>query len=383
VASIAQSRYAKTCLPESQPFPLNMHKTRALIDPAALRHNIQCVHQAAPGCPVMAVVKANAYGHGTHLLLDVLAADTNGLAVARLSEATQLRQAGYTGRLLLFCGISNPEELTCALEWRLDLVLHDLAQLDVLEAARPAPSCQLHLWPKMDSGMHRLGLTPEAFASACKRLRQLPWCNGLTGMTHFACADEPDNSRTTEQLACFNQHSPDLQLDQVSLANSAALLAWPETRRGWIRPGLMLYGVNPLDTARFPVDLKPVMHLQAQVLGTREIPSGASIGYNDTWHASRTTQVAYIAAGYADGYPVTLNTPPPVGFASHRFPVIGRVSMDTLAIDCTDAITKPDMGDWVELWGKTVSVAEVARCAGTIPYQLLTAVSDRIDYRKI
>lgn len=355
----------------------SMHKTRALIDPAALAHNLTVARQHAHGSRLMAVVKADAYGHGAVALLPELSQHSDGLAVARLSEAASLRDAGYQGRLLLLCGVMDTAELQLAYQYHLDLVVHDALQVALLEQQH-RNTHTIALWPKLDSGMHRLGFTPDVFATVCQQLRQLPCCGELVAMTHFACADEPDNPRTREQLACFEQCVPAGVVDAASLANSAGLLAWPAARKEWVRPGLMLYGSSPVDAARFPAPLQPVMQLQAQVLACRDIAAGETVGYNDTWRATRNSRIAYAGIGYADGYPVVWHEQTYVAFGDTRLPVIGRVSMDTIALDCTDAPQLPHPGDWVELWGQHINVADVARWVGTIPYQLLTGVSARV-----
>lgn len=354
-----------------------MSKTRAIIDTQALQHNLQLARQAVPGCRLMAVVKADAYGHGAVPLLPVLQAHTDGLAIARLEEAEPLRKHGFNGRLLLLAGVSTPGELGRALQLQLDIVIHDAAHLALLDGYRPGTAERAHLWLKMDTGMHRLGFAPQDYPLAFARLKALPWCLSITGMTHFASADETANPKTATQLACFRQHTAGLSLDDESLANSAGLLAWPAARSGWVRPGLMLYGINPLDGVQAVPGLKPVMQLEAQVIGSKTIEAGDTVGYNDTWRATRTTRLAFIAAGYADGYPIALAAPATVAHAQHLLPVVGRVSMDTIAVDCTDS-PPPAIGEWVELWGKTISVGSLAAQAGTIPYQLLTNVSARV-----
>ena len=363
-----------------------MYKTRALINLTALKHNIGIARQLAGDHALMSVVKADAYGHGIRALLPTLTAHSDALAVARLSEAVVIREAGYQGRLLLLCGVVDRAELQLVFQYHLDLAVHDTEQLSLLQqhchqnASRHTKANTLTLWPKLDSGMHRLGIPPEHFATACRQLRELPCCGELIAMTHFVCADEPDNPRTTEQVACFNQCVSDGLVDNCSMANSAALLGWPATRTGWVRPGLMLYGVSPVNTATTPsLALQPVMQLQAQVLACRHIEAGDTVGYNDTWCATRHSRIAYVGMGYADGYPVVWHSPPFVVFNGTQLPVIGRVSMDTIAIDCTDCLTSPQTGDWVELWGNHLPVNTVAQWAGTIPYELLTGVSSRVQ----
>jgi alanine racemase len=350
-------------------------KTRALISLAAIAHNLATIRQHAPGCSIMAVVKADAYGHGAADLLPVLSEQTQGLAVARLEEAQALRAAGFHGRLLLLAGVSDAVELAAALLYQLDLVVHDASHLDLLTRHHHRASHNSTLWLKMDTGMHRLGFAPQDYAAAFAALQSLPWCESVIGMTHFASSDEPDNPKTAQQIACYQQQTAHLTLNDHSLANSAGLLAWPAARYGWLRPGLMMYGINPIKADQ---NLQPAMQLQAQIIGIKHIASGESVGYNEQWRAVRDTRVAFVAAGYADGYPITVRNNAFVAVNGQRAAVIGRVSMDTLAIDCTD-LPMPHVGDWAELWGKDINVQEVANWAGTIPYQLLTDLSLRVE----
>ena len=350
-------------------------KTRAIINLAAIANNLSIVSALAPDNNIMAIVKADAYGHGVVNLLPVLEQHAQALAIARIEEAQILRTAGYTGRILLLSGVSNETELSAAILLHLDILVHDHAHLTLLSSYNYKASHKITLWLKMDTGMHRLGFAPQDYAKAFNTIKSLPWCENIIGMTHFSSADEPDKQKTTEQIACYQQHTADITLDNHSLANSAGIIAWPAARRGWLRPGLMMYGVNPIKNNE--LNLKPAMQLEAQVIGTKTIAAGESTGYNEQWRAERETRITFIAAGYADGYPVTTINKSVVAINGKCAPVIGRVSMDTIAIDSTDCKT-PAVGDWVELWGNTISVDEVAKAAGSISYALLTSVSQRV-----
>jgi len=352
-------------------------KTRALIDTSALTNNLALIRMLAPNNPILAIVKADAYGHGAIGLLPTIAQHSNALAVARLEEAKTLRDANYVGRMILMCGVSNMAELSAAIAWQLDIVVHDPVHLSLLAAHAYHAPHKTNIWLKMDSGMHRLGFHSAHYVNAFQQIRALPWCGEIIGMTHFSCADEPEKNTTAEQIHCYAQHTKKLALDNHSLANSAGILAWPAAHRGWLRPGLMMYGINPLKKS--PHTLQPVMQLEAQVIATRTIPAGETTGYNQRWRAERESQLAFIAAGYADGYPITALNNSAVGFHGQRAPIIGRVSMDTIAIDCTDLSKKPAIDDYVELWGNTIPITEVAEAAGSIPYQLLTSVSARVQ----
>lgn len=358
-----------------------MTKTRAIIKLAALRHNLQQVRKLAPTSAVLAMVKANAYGHGVCGLLPALET-ADALGVARLQEAQQLRDAGWRKRIVLMIGVTDNQELQQAQQLDCDLVLHDITQLSLLHQCRQA----LHLWLKMDSGMHRLGLSPAQFASAYHALLRLPQVRSITALQHFACADELGNPYNQQQWQVFTDVLATLpQPVSHSAANSAAILSLPHSHGDWVRPGLMLYGVAPFsqpstDTTLYAhcQQLQTVMQLEGQVLAVKSLHKGDSCGYNQRWQAERPSTLAYVACGYADGYPVNALNQTCAAVNGVRVPVAGRVSMDTLALDCTDLTTPPAIGEFVELWGETIPVAEIARAAGLIPYQLLSGVGARV-----
>jgi alanine racemase len=358
----------------------------AVVDASALRHNLRTVRDAAPGCRVLAVVKANAYGHGLVPVARILAG-ADGLAVARLEEAAQLRDAGITGRVVVLGGFVGPEEARYAAARALDVVVHSDAQLEALEGLGAPLAADA--WLKVDTGMGRLGLAPDAVPAAITRLRAcLAPGRALRLMTHLASADEASSAATPAQLAAFGALLGAWRGD-VSIANSAGLLLWPGTRQpapaaggaNWVRPGLMLYGVSPVPDRRASnLGLRPVMSFETRLIAVRRLPAGSRVGYGGDWRATRESIVGVAAAGYADGYPWHLSRGTPVTVAGRRAPVIGRVSMDMISIDLTD-VPGAAPGDRVVLWGEDPPVEEVARCAGTIPYELLAAMSPRVERR--
>ncbi|MGH8255495.1 MAG: alanine racemase [Steroidobacteraceae bacterium] len=347
----------------------------ARIDSGALRSNLQVVRARAPGCRVMAVVKANAYGHG--LVASALAlAEADAFAVARLEEAMALRAAGVRGRIVLLEGVVSAAQLAEAEPLRLDLVVHQEQQIALLEEYCGAR--RLCLWLKVDTGMNRLGFRPERFHAAWERLTRLtaPPLQ-LRVMTHLACADEPDASYTAEQLARLAPLMAGLSAE-VSIANSAAILTQPATHAQWVRPGLALYGISPF-TGRRGSDfgLRPVMTLESTVIAVRDVPAGERVGYGAAWQAERRSRVAIIAAGYGDGLLRSLGSGASVLIGARRAPLAGRVSMDMIAADVTE-LPEVAVGDRVELWGNRLAVEETAAAAGTIAYELLCAVSQRV-----
>jgi alanine racemase len=350
---------------------------RAIVDTAALRHNLGRVRAVAPASRVMAVIKANAYGHGLVPAAKALA-ETDGYAVARLEEGLALRAAGLTNRLLLLEGVFSPAQLEAAAEHRFDLMVHSPEQLAMLEAR--AGSQPVSAWIKVDTGMNRLGFRVEDFAAAYERLCRIPNVQPApTLVTHLACADDRRDPKTAMQVKAFGAATEGLP-GARSIANSAALLACPETRGDWVRPGLVLYGVSPFPSGTgAELGLRPVMTLQSEVIAVKAVRAGETVGYGGTWRAARDTRMAVVGAGYGDGYPRSLPSGAPVLVNGRRAPLIGCVSMDMVTVDVTD-LTGVSTGDPVVLWGEGVPVEEIARQAGTIPYELICGVSQRVQH---
>jgi alanine racemase len=353
---------------------------RATIDTAALRHNLGRVRDAAPDSRVMAVIKANGYGHGLVPVARALAA-SDGLAVARLEEGLALRAAGLETTILLLEGVAGAEQLRLAAEQRLDLMVHSTEQIELLEGRVGGPP--VTTWIKLDTGMNRLGFRAEQFASAYERLARI--ANVVadpTLVTHLANADDREDPKTDDQLRLFAATTDGLA-GARSIANSAALLAWPASRADWVRPGLMLYGLSPFEgNTGQALDLRPVMTLRTEVIAVKTVRAGEAVGYGGTWRASRATRMAVIAAGYGDGYPRSVPSGTPVLVNGRRAPLIGRVSMDMLTVDATD-LACVATGDPVVLWGEGAPVEEIAARAGTIPYELVCGVSQRVHHELV
>ena len=354
---------------------------RALIDTAALRHNLGTIRAYAPGAKVMAVVKANAYGHG--LVNTALAlADADAFAVARLEEGIALRSAGVRAPIVLLEGVFSAEQLAEAAHHRFELVVHDPLQLKLLEAHRGAE--RFIIWIKMDTGMNRLGFRPEVFPDALARLRVLTVpALELRLMTHLARADEREQWMTREQVASFDRAIAAAGLGganrlATSIGNSAGILGWPNAHGDWVRPGLALYGVSPFggETAD-KHGLKPVMTLETTVITVRQVKAGETVGYAGAWKAERDSAIAILAAGYGDGLPRHLESGTPVSIGGARYPLVGRVSMDMIAVDVTLA-PKVVTGNKALIWGAGLPVEEIATHADTIPYELLCGVSQRV-----
>jgi len=347
-----------------------MRPARALIHLDALRRNYRLARELG-GHKALAVLKADAYGHGAVRCAQALAAEADGFAVACIEEALELRAAGIRAPILLLEGFFEAEELALIDAHELWCVVQADWQVEAVAQARLRNP--LSVWLLLDSGMHRLGLEPSAWQAAVQRLRRLPQVREVVAMTHFAQADELGCARTAEQISVFRGADAEFGLPG-SLGNSAALLGWPDLDGIWARPGLMLYGPNPFGRPHVLADrLQPVMTLESGVINVREIGVGEPVGYGARFVARRRTRVGIVALGYADGYPQLAPNGTPVAIDGRPGKLIGRVSMDMLAVDLTDH-PAAGLGSRVELWGAQVPVTEVARHAHRTAYDLLCGV---------
>lgn len=344
-----------------------MRPATALIDLDALRHNYRLA-RSRHGGRALAVVKANAYGHGAVRCAHALAAEADGFAVAFLDEALELRAAGITQPIVLLEGVFDAAELAQAAQYALWPVVHHAAQLEMIEQASLARP--LDVWLKVNSGMNRAGFVGDAVAAAWHRLRDNGKVGEITLMTHFARADEPQVIATATQLADFDAATRDLPGPR-SLANSAAVLGWPDAHRDWARPGILLYGADPMPDEGN--GLQPVMTLESAVIAVRELAPGAPLGYGARFVAERPRRIGLVAMGYADGYPRSAPDGTPVAVDGQPSVLVGRVSMDMLTVDLTD-LPQAGIGSRVELWGRQVPINRVAAGAGTISYELLCNV---------
>ena len=350
---------------------------RVIIDLDALRHNLSRVRHYAPNSKVMAIVKADAYGHGIARVAGALAS-ADGFGVACLEEALQLRQAGVRKRILLLEGPFTAEEMDAIREFRLDMVVHHRFQVDLLERAHS--NAPVHVWLKVDSGMHRLGFAPSEVGKVRDRLHDLGGvAEGIRFITHLACANERDNPMTRQQAEIFFDVTRPYRAEK-SLAGSAALIARREYCLDWVRPGLMLYGVSPFDgqtATRF--ELEPVMSLESALISVKHLKRGDPVGYGASWRCPEDMPVGVVAAGYGDGYPRRAKTGTPILVKGKSCALIGNPSMDMLTVDLR-ACPEARIGDHVLLWGKGLPVEATARHADTVPYELLCGVHKRLEF---
>lgn len=355
-----------------------MRLATAEINLAALSYNLQRIKALAPGARVMAVLKANAYGHGLVKIAQQLN-DADAFAVARIDEALALRAGGLTKPIVLLEGFFHCADLPILIANNFETIIHDENQLRAIETGQLG--ARLSVWLKVDTGMHRLGIEPEQFETFYQRLKA---CDNVDPniklMTHFSCADDVNSTQTQCQIKAF-ERLIEGKPEAKCLANSAGVIGWPQSHGDWIRPGLMMYGVSPmLNQVGTEHGLKPVMRLTTRVIAIKTIAAGEKVGYGGRWQSNRQTQLAVVAMGYGDGYPRNARNGTPVVIRERRYGIVGAVSMDMITVDIG---TNPDgvaVGDQVEMWGPALPVEEVAACAGTIPYELLCNVTPRVSY---
>lgn len=349
--------------------------TQAFIDLSALAHNLTIVRQYVPHARIMAVLKANAYGHG---LLHTASAlkDVDGFALLELDAAISLRDAGYRQPILLLEGFFSTEELALFKKYQLSAVIHHNEQIAMLSDSQ---FHKLDLFLKINTGMNRLGLAPEQFPQIIKKLTVNQCANQITLMTHFACADDPlAEENVAQQLQCFEAVTKGYNYPR-SLANSAAIIRYPETHTDWVRPGIMLYGASPFPDKTAPeLNLQPVMTLSSKIIAVHDLKKGDRVGYHGLFQANHPMRIGIVACGYADGYPRHALTNTPVLVNNQRSRLLGRVSMDMLAVDLT-GIENTGLNCPVMLWGKEISVDEVAQSAETSGYELLCALAPRVE----
>lgn len=392
-----------------------MSVVKARINLAALRHNLSRVKQLAPVSRIISVIKANAYGHGIVPVAKALL-ESDAFAVARLDEAIFLRESlhdyflktGITKNIIILEGVFSAEEYLECISLKLLPVVNSLQQfqwlLDSFEKTNslehinsPASEQEkkLDYWLKMDTGMHRLGLSEDELEALIKKFQQLRSdCLPSGFISHFACADEINNPLNQMQLTQFEQQYYQLScLENLagidkSMANSAAILSRPEACFDWVRPGIMLYGVSPFETAEpfrsgLEEQLKPVMTLSSELLAVKKLKKGDCIGYGASWCCPEDMTIGVIAVGYGDGYPRHAPSGTPVLIHGTEVPLIGRVSMDMITVDLRLLEQKAigfQIGDKVILWGDGLPIERVSQKAGTIAYELLCQITQRVNF---
>ncbi|PHM38730.1 alanine racemase [Xenorhabdus innexi] len=338
----------------------------------AFRHNLTIIRQKVGYSKIWSVVKANAYGHGLDRIWQSLM-QTDGFALLDMNEAIYLRKQGWQGPILLLEGFFKAADLQIINKYNLTTTVHSHWQLKAIEEA--AFDKPVNIYLKLNSGMNRLGFTPDEYPQIVSMASGIKNISSVTLMTHFANSD--NEIGVSEQFTVVRQ----LKMDSLQhcLANSGAVLWHPETHADWVRPGIILYGASPSGKWRDIADtgLRPTMSLRSEIIAVHELAKGAKIGYGSHYTTQRVTRVGTVACGYADGYPRHASTGSPVIVDGIRTCVLGAVSMDMMTVDLTPC-PEATIGSSVELWGKHLPVDEVAEFAGTIGYELLCALARRV-----
>lgn len=359
--------------------------TKAVIDLSACSHNLSVAKQAAPDSKCIAIIKANAYGHGMVQIAQALT-EADAFGVARIAEAIQLREAAIIKPILLLEGFTSLEELNLVYEHNLESVIHHESQIALLEKWNETKDKQISVCLKIDTGMHRLGFQADEMNHVIQRLEKLTYINDtMTLMTHLANADDKHNEKTLKQVEVFyksiEEESKDKKNIQTSIANSAGILGWPQSHASWNRPGIMLYGVSPFinDTASTH-NLKPVMTLLSKLISIKDVKKGETIGYGGTYVCEKDLSIGIVAIGYGDGYPRHAKTGTPVLVNDQRCALLGRVSMDMICVDLSEQ-PNAKINDPVVLWGEGLAVEEIAEYSDTIAYELLCGVTKRVEFK--
>ncbi|WP_241644925.1 alanine racemase [Rosenbergiella metrosideri] len=352
---------------------------KATVNTTALSHNLGRVKALAPASKVWSVVKANAYGHGLARCYQAFAS-TDGYALLNYEEAILLREAGVTQPILLLEGFFKPEDLALIEAYQLTTAIHSDWQLQAL--ADYAAKKPIAVYVKINNGMNRLGFSPDRILPLWQTLQTLPAVGEITLMSHFARADEGP-AFIREPLQRLKQATGMLEAPRC-YANSAASLWHPETHHQWIRPGVVLYGASPTSCAEdiAPFDLRPAMTLSSEIIAVQQVAAGEGVGYGHRYMTRTSQRIGIVACGYADGYPRHAPSGTPVWVAGKMCKTVGTVSMDMLMVDLTDC-PEAAIGSPVELWGARLPVDTIAQAAGTVGYELLTAVTQRVPFTVI
>ncbi|WP_367605886.1 alanine racemase [Legionella sp. W05-934-2] len=358
-------------------------RTSLYVDQSSLNHNLDMVKQLAPSSKIAAMVKANAYGCGLQSVLPVLHDQVDALGVACVNEAIVIRQMGYQTPCILFQGVFSSQDYHYIENYGFELVIHSEQQLQQFLSQRF--SKRIRCWLKVDTGMHRLGIAPEDVPNAIERLSMSPHVDRPIGVvSHFACADEPNHPLNRYQIDQFEAIKAFLGPNFVySISNSGAIIDASHNHYDMVRPGIMLYGGSPISgKLASELGLKPVAFFTSQIMAMKSINAGETVGYGATWQANKKSHIAIAAVGYGDGYPRHISHQAQVAIGNQLAPIVGRVSMDMMAIDISE-LTNINVGDSVELWGSQIPIDRVADWAGTISYELLCQFQHRVEPSEI
>ena len=351
--------------------------TVATIHLGALRHNLATLRALAAPAKVMAVVKADAYGHGLERVARALDGEADAFAVAAIADGLRLRAAGHKQRIVVLSGPDSLADVPEMQRLKLEAAIHHESQLALLAEAQPNRG-RLHAWLKVDTGMHRLGFPPEAVRDVHARMLAMPGVHPEIGlMTHFAESEVFDGEVTATQMARFRAATEGI-VGPHSLANSAAVLGWPAAKGQWVRTGGMLYGLSVVEgKTGSDFGFRPAMTLATRLIAVNEVAAGERVGYNGTYVCPEAMRIGVAAIGYGDGYPRSASAGTPVEVGGVRVPLVGRVSMDLITLDLRGA-PAAKVGDRVVLWGESLPVETIAEHAGTISYDLTCGMTRRV-----
>ncbi|HGO5815573.1 TPA: alanine racemase [Mannheimia haemolytica] len=371
-----------------------MKPATATIDSQALRHNIRLIKSFAPKQKLLAMIKANAYGQGLLPAAGTLADMVDGFGVARLREALEIQETGYTGKIVLVEGFFDREELLKTLSRKFDTVIHNLEQLELLEqvakewqaeqqkgfwARKAKIYFPINIWLKIDTGMHRLGIHPEQVDHFVERLKNCVLVNSISFVSHFSRADELDCGYTEKQISVFEQATQKYHDHDRSISASSGILYWKQAHYDWVRPGIIMHGISPHYTPITDLGFKPVMTLSSSLIAVRTHKAGEPVGYGGAWVSPKDTKLGVIAMGYGDGYPRNAPEGTPVLINGRIVPIVGRVSMDMLTVDL-GAESQDKVGDKAIFWGEQLLIEDVAKHIGVISYELITKLTPRVIF---
>ncbi|QLB13237.1 alanine racemase [Bisgaardia hudsonensis] len=344
------------------------------ISSVALKHNIQIIKEKAPNSKVIAVVKANAYGHGVEFVSSAIEHLVDCFGVARLAEALRLRSNGITKPILLLEGFFSEKNLPIIAVNNIQTIIHNQEQLEALKTVN-LPN-KIKVWLKIDTGMHRLGVDLDQVDDFYQQLKDNPNVDDEIGfVSHFSRADELESDYTHIQLNRFL--SAVKNRGECSISASGGILFWKEAHLDWIRPGIIMYGVSPNNVPSKEYGLIPVMTLTSSLIAVRHHKKGEPVGYGGAWISDKDTKIGVVAIGYGDGYPRDMPEGTPVYINGRRVSVVGRVSMDMMTVDLGLA-SQDKVGDEVILWGKELPLEEIAQKSGLLSYELITKLTPRV-----